>query len=115
MKTKFFLLIIPFLLLCNIAIAAKVKVEVKPHSNSEGVRTGNCVYIAYELDGNGNRVHLVSVVAPCPKYSQVAGQFVVDFSKIPEMSKVLIKDGYKKGDLKEFVLKDYKPEKAGSR
>ncbi len=115
MKAKFFLLIIPFILLCNIAIAAKVKIEVKPHQNPDGVRSGNCVYIAYELDGNGNRIHLATAYGPCPTYSKIAGQFIVDFSKIPEMSKVLIKDGHKKGDLKEFVLKDYTPPKKDTR
>lgn len=105
---KIILLIVPFLLISNIALA-KLVVVTTYHENAVGVRSGLCNYRVSEIDGSGNVVHLGNFVGTCPKYSKVQGNYTVDVSPTSEFGKVLLNSGVKKADLKNFVITDYDP------
>lgn len=105
MKSKSFLLLIITLLITGTQLLA-VGVGVVTNNQSTGPGDG-CKYTIYETSPTGDIIILAQGFGPCPKWSKVTGRFVCDFTPDSELGSALIKSGYKKTELKNFVIKDY--------
>ncbi len=105
-KLPTFILVLLLIFVTNTLFAVQVGVAANP--NSTGPRD-NCRYTFYETTSSGEIVILATGFGPCPKWSDYVKGFVNDFSSNTELSKALLKAGYKKNDLKSFVIPNYDP------
>ncbi|PKO98936.1 MAG: hypothetical protein CVU13_07350 [Bacteroidetes bacterium HGW-Bacteroidetes-8] len=105
MKRKSIFLSIVLLLFAGTQLFA-VGVGVAVNNKATGPGDG-CRYTIYETSPAGETIILAQGFGPCPKWSKVAGKFVCDFSPESEIGAVLVKSGYKKNELKNFVIQDY--------
>ncbi|MDP3453347.1 MAG: hypothetical protein Q8R90_10375 [Bacteroidales bacterium] len=102
------MLVLLLVFVSNTLFAVQVGVAANPNSTGPG---DNCKYTFYERNSAGEIVILATGFGPCPKWSDYVKGFVNDFSANSEMSKVLLKAGYKKSNLKNFVIPNYDPVK----